>query len=248
MFPDLSNQVATGNAAGAAPVQNTGFSTPAAASSGGGSPAFNSIQNDALYQQGIKDLQAASASDRAGLTATTQRLLIQAGIVPDVESANALGLNLNFFNQDVTPGVVGLAKGNKLSMAARLDRALRNTQQQNRLTLRQRSAVRSGEKGHLAQQAQTGFDEATYDLVTRLFDSIIQAQGGYLSAEQQRAWQKWQLALLAAQNQQGLGNTGGPQAPGGAPQAPGQGYQAAISAGYTPGDDAFIRALRASGR
>ena len=64
----------------------------------------------------------------------------------------------------------------------------------------------------MAQQAQTGFDEAKYDLVTRLFETIIAGQGGYLTAEQQRAWQRWQMAMDAARRaaeNSGGGDTSG---------------------------------------
>lgn len=202
-------------------VQNTGGPTtpanPAAppTPSGPSNPSITDILNDPMYAQGLADLQAASASDLASLGALIQRGIVQSGLTPDLTAGQAIGVRRDLFDQFVTPDIINAASNNKLSLAARLDRALKNTQSQNRVQLRQRGAVKSGEQGHLAQQAQTGFDEAKYDLVTRLFETIIAGQGGYLTAEQQRAWQRWQMAMDAARRAAENSGGGGGDTSGG---------------------------------
>ena len=112
-----------------------------------------------------------------------------------------------------------------------MEQALKDQQQQNRVSLRQRGGVRSGESGYLAQRAQTGFDTNVYDSTQKLLDYISGAQQGFAQAERARQQQAWELAMQAAMSGRyggygGYDYGGGEQAPPppAAPTAPVPGF------------------------
>jgi hypothetical protein len=178
----------------------------------------------------MKELQAQSVSDKASRDAAIKRSFINFGLPNFDLSKAAATTGIGDLASILDPQTLEVAKNNKFSVEQRLEQALKDQQTQNRVSLRQRGGVRSGESGYLAQKAQTGFDTNVYDSTQQLLDYISGAQQGYAQAERARQMQAWQLALAAAQNG-GYGGYGG-YGDGGQPPPP---TPAAPSAPPVPG-------------
>lgn len=166
----------------------------------GGGPAFANqitspdyaglINNDPLYAQLKKDLAAQGVSDATARAAAIQRALIQFGQVPSFDGLS--GLNQDWLNQDVNDTTRELAAKNTsagLSIAARQKQAFDKQVRDIRNSLAARGALRSGETGHMLQEAQTGFDRTQYDTMQELLDFISGLQAGFAKSEKDRQGQ-----------------------------------------------------------
>ena len=196
----------------------TGASSPAGGGGGGGGGGSFGPE----FDQMMRDLQAQSVSDKASRDAAIQRSFINFGLgnIDLAKAAQTTGIGdlASVLDQNT----LDAAKNNKFSVMERLKMALADQQRSNRVSLRQRGGVRSGESGFLAQRAQTAFDTDTYDSTQKLLDYITGAQQGFAQAERARQMQAWQAALAAAMNARGgYGGPGGYAAPQAAPAAPG---------------------------
>lgn len=159
------------------------------------------INNDPLYMQLRKDLAAQGVSDAASRAALTQRALVQFGQVPQFDALS--GLNPEWIGQDVNDTTRRLAASNTesgLSVAARQRQAFEKQVREIRNSLAARGALRSGEAGHMLQEAQTGYDRAQYDTMQELVDFISGLQAGFAQAERARQGQLRDGASAAAAN------------------------------------------------
>jgi hypothetical protein len=160
------------------------------------------------FDQMMQDLKAQSVADKSSRDAAIKRSFINFGL-PNFDLTKAAATTgIGDLASILDPQTLDLAKNNKFSVEQRLEQALKDQQQQNRVSLRQRGGVRSGESGYLAQRAQTGFDTNVYDSTQQLLDYISGAQQGFAQAERARQMQAWQAALAAAQAG-GYGGYGG---------------------------------------
>lgn len=185
----------------------TGRFTPVGGGGGGGGsfgPEFDQM---------LQDLKAQSVSDKASRDAAIQRSFINFGLGNLDLAAAAKTTGIGDLASVLDQNTLTAAANNKFSVMERLKQALSDQQRQNRVSLRQRGGVRSGESGFLAQRAQTAFDTDTYDSTQKLLDYITGAQQGYAQAERARQMQAWQAALAAAMNARGGGGGGGGSAP-----------------------------------
>lgn len=173
----------------------------------GGGGSF--LAGDAEYNQMLQDLKAQGISDKASRDAGIKRSFINFGL-PNFDVAKAaqttgIGDLASILDADT----LALAANNKFSVQQRLDRALADRQRTNRLSLRQRGGVRSGESGFLAQRAQTDYETDQFDSTQKLMDYIAGAQAAYAAAERQRQMEQFQMALAAAARRSSYGYGGG---------------------------------------
>ncbi len=198
---------------------NTGQYSLGALGGGGGGASFGPE-----FDQMMQDLRAQSVSDKASRDAAIQRSYINFGLGGiDLAKAGAT-TGIGDLASVLDPTTQQLAANNQFSVQKRLDQALADQKTQDRVALRQRGAVRSGEAGYAAQNTQRAYDTNEYDATQKLLDYITGAQQGFVQAERARQMQMWQLALAAAQagGYGGYGGYGGEPAPAAAaaPSAP----------------------------
>lgn len=167
----------------------------AAGGGGGGAAGFGPE-----FDQMMQDLKAQSVSDKASRDAAIQRSFINFGLGNLDLAKAAQTTGIGDLGSVLDQNTLDAAKNNKFSVMERLKMALGDQQRSNRVSLRQRGGVRSGENGFLAQRAQTAFDTDTYDSTQKLLDYITGAQQGFAQAERARQMQAWQAALSAALN------------------------------------------------
>jgi len=173
------------------------------------------------FDQMMKELNAQSVADKSSRDAAIKRSYINFGL-PNFDLAGAAKVTgIGDLASILDPQTLELAKNNKFSVEQRLEQALADRKQSDRVQLRQRGAVRSGESGYLGQRSQNAFDTDVYDSTQKLLDYISGAQAGFAQAEQARKMQAWQLALAAAARggYGGYGGDGGGPVPPAAPTA-----------------------------
>ncbi len=188
----------------------------ASASGGGGGGGFGPG-----FDQMMQDLKAQSVSDKASRDAAIQRSFINFGLGNFDLSKAAATTGIGDLASVLDPTTLQVAANNKFSVQKRLEQSLADQKQADRVQLRQRGAVRSGEAGYAAQNTQRAYDTNEYDATQKLLDYLSGAQQGFAQAERARQMQMWQLALAAAQagGYGGYGGYGGQAAPT-APAAP----------------------------
>jgi hypothetical protein len=183
-------------ASGAAP----GFSLPGSISAGGspGSPATpptipdygSLIQGDPALQQSESLLGAQGVANQAQRDAVFQTGFEQYGATPDlVAAAKSLGLSASDLQGIITPTIQKLAADNTAagtSTTARLAANDAKATQGIENALAARGIFRSGETGYQLGQEHQAYTNSEFDALQKLFANLSQAQGGYLSAEQQR--------------------------------------------------------------
>lgn len=190
---------------------------PGSDESGGNEMGSGSLlARDPLYQQMLQDLRAGSISDKASRDAGIKRSFINFGLGNFDLGKAAATTGVGELGSILDQQTMGLAANNQFSVQKRLERALADRIQQNRVALRQRGGSRSGEAGFLAQRAQTDFDTDLFDSTQKLLDYISGAQAAFAAAEQARKRQEFELALMAARDAAGRGGGGG----GGEPEPP----------------------------
>lgn len=194
---------------------NTGLYNSETGGGGGGSfgPGFDQM---------MADLKAQTVSDKASRDSAIRRSFINFGLDNFDLSKAAKTTGIGDLGSVLDSQTLQLAANNKFSVQNRLEQALAQQKQANRVALRQRGGVRSGEAGYSAQQTQRAFDTDEYDATQKLLDYISGAQAGFAQAERERQMQMWQLALAAAQRggYGGYSGGGGVDPPPAAPAAP----------------------------
>lgn len=172
-------------------------STPSSPAATAGSTSFaNQINLDAILGQQRAQSQAESVADLASRNAAINRDYIRAGY----GLGNLNGLDPSLRNV-ISEASQTAAAGNQFSTAQRIAKAYADQQVADRVSLRQRGGVRSGEQGYLAQRTLTAKETGDYDALNNLLDSILGYNNQYVSAERTRQQRSFEAMLQALMNQ-----------------------------------------------
>jgi hypothetical protein len=191
-------------------------SAPAASGPTGQTSWANNINFDAILGQQRANSQAESVADLASRNAAINRDFVRAGF----GLGDLSGLDPSLKNV-IQQSSIESASNNPYSIAKRIEQAYKDQLTANRVSLRQRGGVRSGEQGYLAQKALTGSETAKYDSLNSLLDAILGYNNSYVNSERTRQQGSYESMLNALMRQLELmGNVqqGTTQAP--TPQAP----------------------------
>lgn len=145
------------------------------------------INNDPLYKQTQADIAAARIGDQASLTAARQRALTEYGAVPTL-TGNETTLVGNIA-PDINDTVRQLAQQNTqagLSTVGQLKTAYDQNIQALQASLAARGLLSSGETGYQLGQQNNQYQQAGYNALQQLLDTLSGYQSSYLTAEQAR--------------------------------------------------------------
>lgn len=166
------------------------------------------LAGDAEFNQLLQDMKAESVSDKASRDAGIKRSFINFGLGNFDLAKAAQATGVGDLASILDPQTLELARNNQFSVQKRIERGMADRQRDNRVALRQRGGVRSGESGFLAQRAQTDFDTDMFDSSQKLLDYISGAQSAFAQAERDRQRRQFEMALQAALRRQSFGGRG----------------------------------------
>lgn len=175
---------------------------------GVGANGGNLLAGDSMYNQLMQDLKAQSISDKASRDASIKKSFINFGLGNFDLAKAAASTGIGDLAEILDPQTLELAKNNQFSVMKRLESGLGDRQRDNRVSLRQRGGVRSGESGFLADRAQKDFDTGIYDSTQQLLDFLSGSQSAFAQAEQARKRAEWEAAMAAASRYSGGGGGG----------------------------------------
>ena len=198
--PKLSFPSGTAGSSGGGFPQSGGGGVP-------GTPAPPNIDqilaNNPFYQATKGQLTAQGIADKASRDAAMRRAVIEFGFIPDLAPGALDPATLKALSHVVDPTTRELARKNTeagLSIWARLQDALSQTQKRVVDSLGARGMFRSGETGYGLGRAQLQADQERSDAMMRTLDYLAGVQSAFTQSERQRIADENAAAQNAAQN------------------------------------------------